>query len=120
MEKRYFTASGSIVWVCLSVGTVPDDDGSPFYFVSQIEDVTERVREQEALRDLAEMLSHDLRTPTTVIAGLAQLLSEDASLSDGERRGFAERIGSTATSMTLFLEAALTAVTMETGQLQPS
>jgi diguanylate cyclase (GGDEF)-like protein len=42
MEKRYLRADGDLVWVQLSVTVVRHDDGSPAYFISQIEDVTDR------------------------------------------------------------------------------
>ena len=54
MEKRYLHADGHEVWINLSVSLVRDDGGAPLYFVSQIEDVTERKRVEEAwLRESA-------------------------------------------------------------------
>jgi diguanylate cyclase (GGDEF)-like protein/PAS domain S-box-containing protein len=50
MEKRCIRADGEEVWVMLSVSLVRSDDGEPLYFVSQLEDVTERRRAEEALR----------------------------------------------------------------------
>ena len=49
MQKRYLRADGEQVWVLLSVSLVRDDAGQPLYFVSQIEDVTERRRSEDAL-----------------------------------------------------------------------
>ena len=51
MEKRYIRADGEHAWVMLSVSLVRDDAGGPLYFVSQIEDVTERRRAEDALRE---------------------------------------------------------------------
>jgi diguanylate cyclase (GGDEF)-like protein/PAS domain S-box-containing protein len=51
MEKRYLRADGEHCWVLLSVSLVRDDAGEPLYFVSQIEDVTERRRSEDALRE---------------------------------------------------------------------
>ena len=53
MEKRYFRADGSVMWVLLSVALVRDADGFPRYFVSQIQDIDERKREQGELERLA-------------------------------------------------------------------
>jgi diguanylate cyclase (GGDEF)-like protein/PAS domain S-box-containing protein len=50
MEKRYLRADGEEVWANLSVSLVRDEEGRPLYFISQIEDVTERRRGQDALR----------------------------------------------------------------------
>jgi diguanylate cyclase (GGDEF)-like protein/PAS domain S-box-containing protein len=50
MEKRYFRKSGEIVWVKLSVALVWRDDGNPDYFISIIENISERKRAEEALR----------------------------------------------------------------------
>jgi diguanylate cyclase (GGDEF)-like protein/PAS domain S-box-containing protein len=51
MEKRYVRADGEHRWVLLSVSLVRDDSGEPLYFVSQIEDITERRRSEDALRE---------------------------------------------------------------------
>jgi PAS domain S-box-containing protein len=42
MEKRYLHKDGHIVWVLLSVSLVRDAMGRPMYFVSQIQDITDR------------------------------------------------------------------------------
>src|SRR5262245_3060868 len=47
MEKRYYRKDGSIVWVNLTVSLARKADGSPDYFVSVIEDITERKRAEE-------------------------------------------------------------------------
>jgi PAS domain S-box-containing protein len=42
LEKRYFRKNGHLVWILLSVSLVRDGDGSPLYFVSQIQDISAR------------------------------------------------------------------------------
>jgi diguanylate cyclase (GGDEF)-like protein/PAS domain S-box-containing protein len=54
LEKRYLRRDGEVVWATLSVSLVSDPAGRPQYFVSQIEDISERKRAEETLRDLAD------------------------------------------------------------------
>jgi two-component system, cell cycle sensor histidine kinase and response regulator CckA len=48
MEKRYIHKRGHAVWILLSVSLVCDDS-QPLFFFSQIQDITERKRAEEAL-----------------------------------------------------------------------
>ncbi|MFI5010821.1 MAG: PAS domain S-box protein [Hyphomicrobiales bacterium] len=41
MEKRYLRKDGAIVWASLTSVAVRDDEGTPAYFISVIEDITE-------------------------------------------------------------------------------
>jgi PAS domain S-box-containing protein len=49
MEKRYIHKDGHIVWVMLSVSLVRDAAGQSLYFVSQIQDITDRKRAEDRL-----------------------------------------------------------------------
>jgi PAS domain S-box-containing protein len=49
-EKRYLRKDGSIVWIDLTVSLVRDVSGEPAYFISVIEDISQRKRAEEALR----------------------------------------------------------------------
>src|SRR5215211_3598274 len=51
LEKRFLSADGHTVWASLSVSLVRDSEGEPLYFVSQIQDVTERKKFESALRE---------------------------------------------------------------------
>lgn len=70
MEKRYINKAGETIWCQLSVSLVWNEDGSPKYFISQIQDITEsKNARQELLETNAELeefayrTSHDLRAP---------------------------------------------------------
>ncbi|HXG63937.1 MAG TPA: PAS domain S-box protein, partial [Blastocatellia bacterium] len=54
MEKRYFHKSGQEIWVLLSVSLVHDAQGNPLYFISQIQNITERKQAEEKLRESEE------------------------------------------------------------------
>jgi diguanylate cyclase (GGDEF)-like protein/PAS domain S-box-containing protein len=53
MEKRYFHKEGHVVWVLLSVSMVHDEEGEPLYFVSQIQDISQRKVLEERLEHRA-------------------------------------------------------------------
>jgi diguanylate cyclase (GGDEF)-like protein/PAS domain S-box-containing protein len=57
MEKRYLHKDGQIVCALLSVSLVRDGGGQPRYFISQIQDVTQRKQAEEALRHSEARLS---------------------------------------------------------------
>lgn len=41
MEKRYYTRAGEVVWALLAVSLVRHPDGTPLYFIAQIEDIND-------------------------------------------------------------------------------
>ncbi len=58
LEKRNFHKDGHVVTIQLSVSVVRDAAGQPLYFVSQVQDVSQRKQFEEALfreRELAEV-----------------------------------------------------------------
>lgn len=93
MQKRYFHKSGKLVWALLAVSLVRDADGKPSYFVSQIQDITEQKRAEEAMlkaneetQRFAYIMSHDLRAPLINLRGFSDILrksvDEISTLSD--------------------------------------
>ena len=57
MEKRYIRKDGAIIWANVTVALVRDQRGGPRYFIAVIEDITERKRAQESLRESEQRLS---------------------------------------------------------------
>src|SRR5215470_1142990 len=55
-EKRYCHKDGSVVWANLTVSLTRKMDGSPDYFISIVEDISERKQAEEKLRDSEERL----------------------------------------------------------------
>ena len=50
-EKRYLHKRGRIVWGQVSSSLVRDFQSAPLYFISHVQDITERVRAEKALRE---------------------------------------------------------------------
>lgn len=66
MEKRYFHKNGTQVSVMLSVSLVCNRAGEPLYFVSQIENVTERKQREEERENLIAKLQQALAEVKTL------------------------------------------------------
>jgi diguanylate cyclase (GGDEF)-like protein len=52
-EKRYLKRDGNLVWVQLTASVLRDTHGQPQCFDAQLEDISERKRQQEQIRQLA-------------------------------------------------------------------
>lgn len=52
MEKRYIRKDGFLVWINLTVSLVREPSGSPKYFISVIEDISDRKRSEPALAEV--------------------------------------------------------------------
>jgi PAS domain S-box-containing protein len=64
-EKRYIHRGGGVVWGRMRMSLVRDSAGCPQYFVVHIEDITERKRTEEALRESEKrhrVLAHALQS----------------------------------------------------------
>jgi diguanylate cyclase (GGDEF)-like protein/PAS domain S-box-containing protein len=70
LEKRYLHGDGHTVWTSLSVSLVRDLEGEPLYFVSQLQDITERKRAEEALERLSRQHEMVLKSAGEGIFGL--------------------------------------------------
>jgi len=67
MEKRYFHKKGHSVWILLSVSLVLDAVGQPHYFISQIQDINERKRITEELRESEARLQAILENSSNMV-----------------------------------------------------
>ena len=66
-EKRYVRKDGSFVWINLTVSGVRDAEGKLKYFISVIEDIGERKRVEEALRESQKQLALALTASRTAM-----------------------------------------------------
>lgn len=67
MEKRYIHKLGHTVWIQLNVSLVHDSIGQPFYFIGQIQDVTDRKRTEAELRESKGQLEAFMNNSPTLI-----------------------------------------------------
>ncbi len=73
LEKRYIHKEGHVVWVFLSVSTVRNEKGRVLYFISQIQDINERKRNEATLIER----EHFLRTLSECLPGLVSYWGTD-------------------------------------------
>jgi PAS domain S-box-containing protein len=80
MEKRYFHKRGDIVWGLLSVALVRDGAGTPLYFISQIQNITDSKQAETSLKaSLAEKevllreVHHRVKNNLAAITGLLEM-----------------------------------------------
>lgn len=85
MEKRYFTKGKRLIWVNLTVSLVRKADGSPDYFISVIEDITQRKRIENERDELIAQLEERVRLRT---AELEILSFTDPLTGIANRRSF--------------------------------
>lgn len=88
MDKRYLRKDGQIIWVTLNVSLIRNVDGTPKYFVSAVNDISDKKKAEEerkaALRELtrsnqdleqfAYLASHDLKEPLRMVSAYITLL----------------------------------------------
>jgi len=75
IEKRYFSKSGQVIWVNLTVSLVQDAQGKPQYCIALVENITQRKQAEAALRHYQEHLEE------LVAARTAELLQVNEQLS---------------------------------------
>lgn len=83
MEKRYFHKDGHLIPILLSVSLIRNTDGTPKYFISMIQDISERERFVEQLQkanaeleQFAYVASHDLQEPLRMVTSFVGLLGQ--------------------------------------------
>lgn len=72
MEKRYVRKDGSIIWAMVSATLIRNAQGEPINFIAQMKDVSDRVQNEEKMRELNEKTMETLNE--------LKLLEHDESL----------------------------------------
>ncbi|MFT4041108.1 MAG: PAS domain S-box protein [Thermomicrobiales bacterium] len=102
LEKRYIRKDGQVIWGRVNSSVVRDAEGTPLYFIGQVEDITGRIMAEEELRAaladaqaanrakgvFLDMMSHELRTPLQATLGYSEFLlaGPETSLSVDQRQ----------------------------------
>ncbi|MBD0305794.1 MAG: PAS domain S-box protein [Nitrospiraceae bacterium] len=82
IEKRYIRKDGGIVWINLTVSLIRDASARPKYFIAVVENITERKRIAEALRENENRLAVEAKALARLNEASSRLWRM-ASLSDG-------------------------------------
>jgi PAS domain S-box-containing protein len=138
-DWEYIRKDGHSRMASLTLSAVTDADGQVVAYIGAGDDITERLRAEQALltaldrehasvlrleevdhvkQELVSNVSHELRTPITSIAGYAELLSDGSlgSLSESQVDAV-ERINRNTERLGLLVEDLLTLSRTESGEL---
>jgi len=75
IEKQYQHQQGYPIQCLLHVSLVKDVNQQPLYFITQIQDISERYAIDRMKNEFISVVSHELRTPLTAIRGSLGLLN---------------------------------------------
>ncbi|CAM4123753.1 PAS domain-containing sensor histidine kinase [Zobellia nedashkovskayae] len=98
LEKRYFHKDGHIIYGILTVTAVKDTNGEILHFVSQVTDITPRIKNEkklsrlvditteqnDSLLNFAHIVSHNLRSHSSNLSMLTNFLIKEKSDSERE------------------------------------
>lgn len=133
MECRIVWPDKSIHWISAQGRVFRNDKGDPVKMMGTVADVSERMRDQEALQHAKEdavraskfkdqflsTMSHELRTPLNAVLGFSDLLSEEryGPLNERQRR-YVTHIHTGGTHLLRLINDILDLSKIEAGHLQ--
>ena len=133
-EKRYIRKDKSLIWVDLTVALVSSISGTPEYFISVVEDITERKRAEDEiieakvkaeqatkLKDkFVSLVSHDLQSPLATMNGFLKLILDDEAEipNEGVKKMLSGAID-TGNKMSALIDDLLSISRLRTGALKP-
>ena len=117
-ELEMRRADGSNVWISLSVRPIRDREGQIVASRSVVVDITERKRLDQLKDEFIGLVSHELRSPLTVITGAVNTaLTEGERLSPEETRQLLQDAASEAESLSHMLGNLLELSRMQANRL---
>ena len=113
-------ADGSTVWISASGAPIRTPDGKLLGAVSIFTNITPLHELQVQREDLLHTVSHDLRTPLTIIQAQAQLLKRMLEMAgqNGRQRRSVETIVTAARRMNAMIQDLVDSARLESGQLR--
>ena len=132
-EKRLIHKNGNIIWIDISTVLQRDNAGTPLYFITVVNDITERkmaendlikakekAEESDRLKSafLANM-SHEIRTPMNGILGFIWLLKQP-KLSGKEQNEYISMIEKSGIRMLNIINDIISISKVESGQMEIS
>lgn len=132
VEKRYLRKNGEVLWANRTACVIRDKDRNPRDFLMMVEDITERKRAEEAVREAKKeaeranrakseflsRMSHELRTPLNAILGFGQLLERQNPTAQQQAR--VEHIMTAGRHLLNLINEVLDISRIEAGHLQLS
>ena len=132
LEFRIINQDGNIVWVKVKLNFQRSISGNIQKIFGLMSDVTvSKKNEEEIISSVEELkklndtkdkfisiVSHDLRTPFTSILGFTDLLQNDESLSDSERKQYIKFIRESAQTMLSLVNSVLDWTRLQTGRVK--
>jgi len=132
LELRIINKEGNVVWVRNKLNLVRDFENKVQKIYGLVSDITFNKRAEEELKESAanlkklneakdrflSIISHDLRTPFSSILGFTDLLIDDDTLSDFERKQYISYIQDSSKSMLALVNSLLDWTRLQTGRIK--
>ncbi|HEY6626092.1 MAG TPA: PAS domain S-box protein, partial [Ignavibacteriaceae bacterium] len=132
LELRIINKEGNVVWVRNKLNIIRDSENRVQKIYGLVSDITFNKRAEEELKVSAvnlkklneakdrflSIISHDLRTPFSSILGFTDLLIDDDTLSEFEKKQYISYIQESSKSMLALVNSLLDWTRLQTGRIK--